>query len=89
MPAVHVLTFTINKPFTEWVTFFDASIPAQKVAGITPLFRGVSPDDPTKVCAAMEAEPEAMDQFIKDNEDLIMSSGHVLESTQIAVYSQG
>ena len=47
----HVLTFTITKSFAEWVATYDASLPLQKIAGITSLYRGVSKDDPTKVCA--------------------------------------
>ena len=46
----HVLTFTITKSFAEWVATYDASLPLQKIAGITSLYRGVSKDDPSKVC---------------------------------------
>ena len=42
----HVLTFTITKSFAEWVATYDASLPLQKIAGITSLYRGVSKDDP-------------------------------------------
>ena len=41
----HVLTFTITKSFAEWVATYDASLPLQKIAGITSLYRGVSKDD--------------------------------------------
>ena len=51
----HVLTFTITKSFAEWVATYDASLPLQKIAGITSLYRGVSKDDPSKVCAVMQA----------------------------------
>ena len=53
----HVLTFTITKSFAEWVATYDASLPLQKIAGITSLYRGVSKDDPSKVCAVMQAAP--------------------------------
>ena len=33
----HVLTFTITKSFAEWVATYDASLPLQKIAGITSL----------------------------------------------------
>ena len=46
----HVLTFTITKSFAEWVATYDASLSLQKIAGITSLYRGVSKDDPSKVC---------------------------------------
>ena len=85
----HVLTFTIKKPFAEWVATYDASLPLQKVAGITSLYRGVSREDPTKVCAVMQAEPGVMEQFIADNTDMIVASGHVLESTVSQVFVAG
>ena len=82
----HVLTFTITKPFSEWAKVYDASAPFQKTAGITSLYRGVSKDDPSKVCAVMQAQPGVMEQFIADNTEMIVSSGHVLESTISQVF---
>ena len=82
----HVLTFTITKPFSEWAEVYDASAPFQKTAGITSLYRGVSKEDPSKVCAVMQAQPGVMEQFIEDNTELIVSSGHVLESTVSQVF---
>ena len=35
----HVLTFTITKSFTEWVATYDASLPLQKITGITSIYR--------------------------------------------------
>lgn len=89
MVETHVLTFTISKPFAEWVKTYDASKPLQKIAGITSLYRGVSKDDPTKVCAVMQAKAGVMDAFIADNAELIASSGHVLESTVAQVFVEG
>ena len=89
MVETHVLTFTISKPFAEWVKTYDASKPLQKIVGITSLYRGVSKDDPTKVCAVMQAKPGVMDAFIADNAELIASSGHVLESTVAQVFVEG
>ena len=85
----HVLTFTINKSFAEWAATYDASLPLQKVAGITSLYRGVSREDPAKVCAVMQAAPGVMEQFIADNTDMIVASGHVLESTVSQVFVAG
>ena len=82
----HVLTFTITKPFSEWAKVYDASAPFQKTAGITSLYRGVSKADPSKVCAVLQAQPGVMEQFIADNTELIVSSGHVLESTVSQVF---
>ena len=89
MVETHVLTFTISKPFSEWVKTYDASKPLQKIAGITSVYRGVSKDDPTKVCAVMQAKSGVMDAFIADNAELIASSGHVLESTVAQVFVEG
>ena len=89
MIETHVLTFAISKPFAEWVKTYDASKPLQKIAGITSLYRGVSKDDPTKVCAVMQAKAGVMDAFIADNAELIASSGHVLESTVAQVFVEG
>jgi len=85
----HVLTFTINKSFAEWVVTYDSSLPLQKIAGITSIYRGVSKEDPTKVCAVMQAAPGVMEQFIADNTDMIVASGHVLESTVSQVFLAG
>ena len=82
----HVLTFTINKPFAEWAKTYDASLPLQKMAGIQSLYRGMRQDDPTQVCAVMQAKPGVMEQFIADHTDTIVASGHVLESTVSNVY---
>ena len=49
-------------------------------------YRGVSKDDPSKVCAVMQAAPGVMEQFIADNTDMIAASGHVIESTVSQVF---
>ena len=85
----HVLTFNINKSFAEWVATYDSSLPLQKIAGITSIYRGVSKEDPTKVCAVMQAAPGVMEQFIADNTDMIVASGHVLESPVSQVFLAG
>ena len=89
MVETHVLTFTISKPFAEWVKTYDASKPLMKIAGITPLYRGVSKDDSTQVCAVMQAKAGVMGAFIANNADLIAASGHVLESTVSKVFVEG
>jgi len=86
MLETHVLTFSINKPFEEWVTTYDSSASLQEAAGIKSLFRGVSKEDPTKVCAVMQAQAGVMEQFIAENAAMIASSGHILESTVSQVF---
>ena len=83
-----VLTFTIanrsaNGPLN------DASVPLQKIAGIKSLYRGVSKENPNQVCAVMQAEPGVMEQFMADHTEIIVASGHVLESTVDQVFVAG
>ena len=82
----HILTFTITTSFRDWSRVYDESAPVQRAAAITSLYRGVSKDDPTRVCAVMQAEAGVMDQFIADNSEMIAASGHVLESTVSQVF---
>ena len=86
MIETHVVNFDITTSFEEWVKTYDGSAELQKQAGITSLFRGVNKDDPTKVCAVMQAAPGTMDAFMSANAELIASSGHVLESTIDTIY---
>ena len=86
MAETHVLTFNITTSFSAWAEAYDASIPVQKVAGITSLFRGVSATDPNKVCAVLQAEAGVMEQFMADNSEMVAASGHVLESTVALVF---
>lgn len=85
----HVLTFTISTPFADWSRIYDDSAPVQRAAGITSLYRGVSKNDPTRVCAVMQAEAGVMEQFISQNSEMIASSGHVLESTDSEIFLAG
>ena len=73
-------------PFNDWEKAFDNSIPNQKEAGLESLFRGVSKDDSTKCVVLIRAEPGALDKFMEANLDMIVRSGHVLESTIVTIY---
>jgi|TARA_B110000495_G_C22386639_1_gene249087 hypothetical protein len=86
MVETYVLTFNITNSFDEWVKSYDGSIDLQKQAGITCLFRGVDKEDPSKVCAVMQAAPGAMDGFMASNAEMIAKSGHILESTVASVF---
>ena len=88
MDQINVLNFSIRNSFKEWARSYDASIPGQKMAGITSLSRGCNIEDPSHVCAIMLAKPGVIEAFIKDNVELIKSSGHILETTKISVYEQ-
>lgn len=86
-----VWTFSLSVPFAQWAAIYDSDDVAKMHAavGIKSLYRGVSKDDPSKVCAVMQAQPGVMEQFIEDNTELIVSSGHVLESTVSQVFLAG
>ena len=49
----------------------------------------MSKDDPSKVCAVMQAMEGVMEQFISENSEMIASSGHVLESTESNIFLAG
>ena len=82
----YVLTFTITTSFAEWARAYDESLPLQKAGGITHVYRGVSKEDPSKVCAVMQAMPGVMDAFMADHAEMIAASGHVLESTVAQIF---
>ena len=85
----YVLTFSITKPFSEWAKVYDQSAPFQKAAGITSLYRGVSKDDPNLICAVLQAAPGTLESFMAANTDLIVASGHILETTVDQVFLGG
>ena len=51
--------------------------------GVNSLFRGVSKDDPTKVCAVQQGPVGVAQKIFEDNKDMIRGAGHVIESTVI------
>ena len=57
--------------------------------GLKTLFRGVSQDDPSKVCAVQQAPVGAAQNLFEDNKEMIAGAGHIIESTVITAYSQG
>ena len=69
-----------------WCAAGLPSLTSSVLSSITSLYRGVSKDDPSKVCAVMQAAPGVMEQFIADNTDMIAASGHVIESTVSQVF---
>ena len=52
-----VWTFNLSVPFSEWAKIYDSDDVTQMHAsvGIKSLFRGVSKDNPLKVCAVQQA----------------------------------
>jgi len=85
----HVMTARISTTFEEWSAVFDESVPAQQAAAITSLYRGVSKDDPNLICAVLQASPGTLESFMAANADLIVASGHILETTVDQVFLSG
>ena len=83
-----VWTFNLSVPFSEWAAIYDSEDVTQMhaEAGIKSLFRGVSKDDPTKVCAVHQAPAGVAQKIFEDNKEMIRGAGHVIESTVISVY---
>ena len=82
-----VMTFKINKSYEHWEKNFDSHREIQAAAGMTPLYRGRSEDDPQKVCIVVRmADEEKAANFMEENKDAILESGHILETTERTVY---
>ncbi len=84
-----VWTFSLSVPFEEWAAIYDSE-DVQKMhaaVGLTSLFRGVSKDDPSKVCAVHQAPAGIAQKIFEDNKEMIRGAGHIIESTVISSYS--
>ena len=82
-----VMTFKINKPYDHLEKNFDNHREIQAAAGMTPLYRGRSEDDPQKVCIVVHIYDEGKAaNFMEENKDAISESGHILESTERSIY---
>ncbi|KZR83560.1 hypothetical protein PMIT1342_00352 [Prochlorococcus marinus str. MIT 1342] len=56
-------------------------------AGVTPLYRGVSTEDPSKVVVIHQAATGMATKLMEDNKELIESSGHIWDSTELSTYT--
>ena len=83
-----VWTFSLSVPFAEWAAIYDSDDVAKMHAavGLKSLFRGVSKDDPSKVCAVQQGPAGVAQKLFEDNKDMIRGAGHVIESTVISSY---
>ena len=81
-----VWTFNLSVPFSEWAKIYDSEdvLKMHSSVGIKSLFRGVSKDDPTKVCAIQQGPAGAKCYW--DNEPLTDGQGHNGYPPQIQVY---
>ena len=82
-----VMTFKISNSFEELARHFDSHAEMQKVAGMTPIFRGLHEDDPQKVCIVIQIDDDSKaDAFMQEHEAEILESGHILETTEVNKY---
>ena len=82
-----VLKFEIGKTFSEWEQAFYNHQPIARAAGIFELNHGHEPNNEHKVCVFAHALSEQhMQKFMEANGAAIAASGHVLESTNTAIY---
>ncbi|MFL0730827.1 MAG: DUF3764 family protein [Prochlorococcus sp.] len=84
-----VCTFKLSVPFAQWVAIFDSEDVSNMhaTAGVTPLYRGVSTDDPSKVVVIHQAATGVATKLMEDNKELIESSGHIWTSTELSTYT--
>lgn len=82
-----VLNFEINKKFSEWEQSFYNHQPIARAAGIFELYHGHEPGNEHKVCVIVHALSEQhMQKFMEANGAAIAASGHILETTNTAIY---
>ena len=84
-----VWTFDLSVPFAEWAAIHDSDdvVKMHAEAGIQSLFRGVSKDNPSKVCAVHQGPVGAAQKLFEDNKEMIRGAGHIIESTVIHAYT--
>ena len=84
-----IFTFQLNVPFAQWAALFDSQEMASMhdANGVTPLYRGVSTDDPSKVVVIHQAAPGVAVKLFNDNKEAIANTGHIIESTKIMSFT--
>ena len=84
-----VCTFELSVPFAQWAAIFDSDDVAKfhASAGVTPLYRGVSTENPNKVMVIHQAAPGVATKLLEDNKEMIESTGNIWSSTQITTYN--
>ena len=85
-----IWTFSLSVPFAEWAAIYDSEGVSEmhKSVGLRSLFRGVSKEDPHKVCAVQQAPTGVAQKIFEDNKEMISKAGHIIESTVIRAYSE-
>ena len=82
-----VFDFRISKSFDEWAKTFDSDENKNmlKAGGITPLYRGLSKEDPLRVIVIFQAEEGVAMKMFNDPKakEMIEASGHIYDQTTI------
>ena len=83
-----IVTFMISVPFEEWAKGFDSpEVEAMHKANlVTPLYRGVSKDDPQSVVVVHQAEEGVVKAMFEGAREPIEAAGHIWYSTVISSY---
>ena len=83
-----IFTFKISVPFEEWARGFDSpDVDAMHKANkVTPLYRGVSKDDPQSVVVVHQAEEGVAKAMFEGAREPIEAGGHIWDSTVITSY---
>ena len=85
MPTV-IMKAKLEKPYEHWVKAFDDHKPVREAAGFKDLYRGHLMDDANTIQAVIYTPSmETLDQFMKDEAEVISEAGHIAESTEITV----
>ena len=84
-----ICTFELSVPFSQWAAIFDSEDVAKMhaAAGVTPLYRGVSSDNPSKVVVIHQSAPGVATKLLEDNKALIESTGHIWSTTELSTYT--
>ncbi|MBD1143906.1 DUF3764 family protein [Pelagibacterales bacterium SAG-MED33] len=81
--------FIVNfevKDWHHWKKSFDAHNEPRSNAGIKVVYAGHELENEKKVHVIMDAEsPETLKKFMEENKDEINNSGHIQETTSVAV----
>jgi hypothetical protein len=83
-----IFTFKISVPFEEWAKTFDGPdvMGLHKANAVTPLYRGVSKDDPQAVVVVHQAEEGVAKAMFEGAREPIETGGHIRDSTVITSY---
>tara|TARA_B100000214_G_scaffold310830_1_gene242723 strand:- start:465 stop:731 length:267 start_codon:yes stop_codon:yes gene_type:complete len=80
-----IFTFKISIPFEEWAKGFDSSDVdvLHKANAVTPLYRGISKDDPQSVVVVHQAEEDVAKTMFVGEREPIEAGVHIWDSNVI------